>query len=160
MSAQGSPATEDEKRGGFTLFETLVVLVILGLAMSISAYALWARPAATDPNLLAGRIRLVLHSAYMRALVSGNTTSVRFDLQSGLVSDDFDDTTIEIPNNIEIALLVGRELIDPDGDVSVHFYGQGGSTGLRIELSNSEDRRSVLETNWLTGATQIVEQGR
>jgi len=151
---------EDGGADGFTLFESLVVLVILGLAMSVTAYTLLGRPAGTNPEALAGQIRQVLHSAHLTALVSGKTTSVNFDLQTRLVSDDFDDTTIEIPENIDISLLVGRELIESESKVPVYFFGQGGSTGLRVELSDGDDRHSVLQTNWLTGATRIADDDR
>lgn len=158
MSAQSKNPTNADGRSGFTLFETLVVLVILGLAMSISAYTVWGRSARTDPDLLAGHIRQFLHSAHLKALITGNTTSVIFDLESRLISGDFDAATIEIPENIEIALTVGRELVESERAAPVRFFGQGGSSGLRVELSGDGGRRSVVATNWLTGATRIAEE--
>ena len=59
----------------------------------------------------------------------------------------------------EASITLAKMVLDRAPEqMSKVFFGQGGSSGLRVELSGDGGRRSVIATNWLTGATRIAEE--
>lgn len=149
-----SPPNPPPPRPGFTLFEVLIVLGVLGLVFGVivsrgpvKSRGLTVRAAATDIAAAARETR-------SRAIALNRPVSLSFDLQSGLyrVGNRPPQT---IPPGYRITVLtVAGEL---RGTLAaIRFDPDGSSTGGRIELSNPPQKVQI-GIDFLTGRVSIVD---
>ncbi|KGM34084.1 hypothetical protein P409_12185 [Inquilinus limosus MP06] len=135
---------------GFTLIETLIVLVILAAAMGVIGLAVpeWrARSALREAG--AGLERL-LAQARDTALRRQVPVLVRFDPEDRRIGIPVLGRWQAVPAGLDLTLTGAA--IEPGGDTpALLFLGDGSSSGGLLTLSRG-DRRLALRIAWLTGA--------
>ncbi|MEX3012092.1 prepilin-type N-terminal cleavage/methylation domain-containing protein [Hoeflea sp. TYP-13] len=146
----------DDKIQGFTLVELLVGLLIVAMASGLAGFALSGRQAEEGKAAFATKVVQLLSVAHQDALVTGTTRTVKLDLQSRNIAYLHRDKTENIPDSVEISVLVGLELIATDGLIPILFFGEGGSTGAEITIADSDGPAITVQTNWLTGLTYEI----
>jgi len=133
---------------GFTLLETLVVLLIVALAatalprLGSAGQGGLARAAAHD---VAASLRDARHAA--RA--AGMETRVVFDTGRGTVLG-VRGPARALPSGARLAVEGAAAEADADGRIAVRFDAEGGSTGGRVTIALGT-QVAVVEVDWMTG---------
>lgn len=166
----------DEK--GFTLFELIVVLLIIGLMTALSAPTLYRQWRHAESKRAATSLAALLRHAHQRAILTKENQIVRIDLDGQLarllistptVPEGIDDGEALPPPR---ALLKYRfppsvhpRLIDPQrstvvttGQRDILFYPTGYSTGGAIELVNVLGRVYRIVIDPVTGVPTISRE--
>ncbi|MCG8401959.1 MAG: prepilin-type N-terminal cleavage/methylation domain-containing protein, partial [Firmicutes bacterium] len=142
---------------GFTLVELLVGLLIVALAAGLAGFALSKRQAQESKTAFVDEAVHVLRLAHRDAVMTGTKRIVAFDLVKRVVSYPGQDLQFDIPDDLEISILVGLELVSADGTVPVAYFGEGGSTGARFTVIDDAGSKRSFETSWLTGLTSRID---
>lgn len=139
---------------GFTLLETLVVLVILGLTLAMVVPAV-SRGLGASLNDVARDVHIALRQA--RADAVGGQRSVAFVLDLG--SHEYRTArgaVKKIPRDFELHVRTAEREMQGK-KAGIRFYPDGSSSGGRVGISEAADY-VWLEVDWLTGRVQRVEE--
>ncbi len=136
---RGRPATS-----GFTLIETIVVLVILGLALSIVAGFLPRRNTTLELSAATARVAGALRLARSRAMAESRP--VAFALVPDGHGFRLDNAQVTLGPGVAVVMPEQRIVFAPDGSAS------GGS--LRIVV---DGRQRLLRVDWLTGRVAVAD---
>jgi general secretion pathway protein H len=129
---------------GFTLLETIVVLVILGLALTIVAGFLPRRNPTLELSAATSRASSALRLARARAMAEGRVVPVvAIPDGHGL---RIDATALSLGPSVTVRFAEPRILFEPDGSAS------GGSLSLQVE-----QRRRIIQIDWLTGRVSVAD---
>jgi general secretion pathway protein H len=144
-----------ERCSGFTLIETLVVLSVLGLALTLilsygqpSNGGLALKQAASE---LAGGLR----EARSLAIAENRTVPVSIDLASRHWRIDQQPDN-PLPTGIEIRLLTIAGENSRSNASNIRFLPDGSATGGRIEFLGAH-RRMQIGVDWLSGRVSLVD---
>lgn len=139
---------------GFTLLETLVVLVILGLALTLVVPAV-SRGLGNSLDDVVRQLHTGLRQARSEAV--NQQRSVLFVLDVNKHSFRAGGRAARsIPEEFSLhARTAQRER--HEGSVGIRFYPDGSATGGRIGVGES-GQRVWLEVDWLTGRISRVEE--
>ncbi len=149
-----SPPDRPQQNPGFTLFEVLIVLAVLGLVFGViitrgpvKSRGLTVRAAATD-------IAAAAREARARAIALNRPVMLSFDLKTGLYRVA-NRTPQAIPPGYTISVLtVAGEV--RGSLAAIRFDPDGSSTGGRIELSNPTQKVQI-GVDFLTGRVSIAD---
>lgn len=133
---------------GFTLLETLVVLLIVALA----ATALPRVSGAGQGGIVraaAGDVAAGLREARLLARAEGRETRVVFDTGLGAVRP-VRGPARPLPAGIRLAVEGAAAEADAEGRIAIRFDAEGGSTGGRVTLALGA-HAAVVAVDWLTG---------
>jgi len=119
-------------RGGFTLLELLVVIVVMSLLLGLLTVfgpmgSRWQRTRGAAHNIAAAMVL-----ARGQAIASGRAVALR-------VPDE--------PSWLDVTVTPGKIIFEPDGS----------ATGGTVELQEG-GRRIVVSADWLTGRVSIDEE--
>jgi general secretion pathway protein H len=132
------------QNAGFTLIETIVVLVILGLALSIVAGFLPRRNATLELSAATARVTGALRLARSRAMAESRP--VPFAAIPGGHGFRLDNAAVALGPGTTLVMVQPRPIVfAPDGSAS------GGS--LRVSV---DGRQSVIQIDWLTGRVSVA----
>ena len=175
---RGNPPSPGRSGAGFTLVELMVVLVIVGLMVGVSATKLDFMVPKYKLRGAAREVAGLLKQARSRAAGSGKDVYVEFDLplgrywvlvafpkpvESGLTNDP---AALEYQPILEQALPEGVKFVDViQGEKDRYDTGRarlkvspfGSSASLIVNLRNTDEREMSLRMNGLTGATLFQE---
>ena len=129
--------------GGFTLIETIVVLVILGLALGIVAGLLPRRNTTLELTAATSRVTGALRIARSRAMVEGHP--VPFTASPDGHGFRLDNAQVNFATSVTLLMAQPRILFAPDGSTS------GGS--LRVLV---DGKQRLIEVDWLTGRVVVA----
>lgn len=139
---------------GFTLLETLVVLVILALVAAVVVPAV-SRGLGTSLNDMARDMHSGLRKVRSEAVNLQHSALFVLDLD-GYTFKASDARKRDIPRNFELhARTASREM--RNNRAGIRFYPDGSSSGGRIGISEG-DTYVWLEIDWLTGRVSRVEE--
>jgi general secretion pathway protein H len=135
---------------GFTLFELLVVMVIMGMAI-VAVSALYRSPSAgvqlkAATQLAASRLR-DLRAA---ALTTGGERSATIDVNARVIRFGDGRPPLQLARSISLAVTGAESERRAKGMAGVRFFPNGSSTGATIQL-RSERQAYEIRINWLTG---------
>ncbi len=141
---------------GFTLIELLLVMVIITMAVSVVASNIGSGNQVTTLNSAAREIASALRFARGHALTHRKETRVVFNLQDNSYQISDKKKRYKLSSDIEITLDIAQSQITGDKQGGISFFSDGSSTGGRITLELTENKRQ-LNVNWLTGQVDIDE---
>ncbi len=132
---------------GFTLFEMLVVILLISLAVGVLGLGARQAVQAANERRVVGQMVDALRTTRAGAIVSGRAARTEFDLQR---------LTFQAPGRAPHAwppqLQVTVHTAEQVG-AAVEFYPDGSSTGGHLLLANGS-RRWRIDIGWLTGSVQ------
>ena len=150
-----SPAGDRRGAAGFTLFELLIVLVILGLTVAV-AVPLFARALpGLELTASARTVASTLREARSLAIANNREVAVAVDIErrsidlAGLRTEFLDE-------GISLRLFTAAEELIDRGAGRIRFYPDGTSTGGRVRLIG-DGRRYDVDIDWITGAVSVKE---
>ncbi len=162
-------------RSGFTLLELIVVLVIISLVTvltvpritaSIAALSLKEASRKTASSLRYASSTAVSQNTGIRAVADFNKSRL-FILEKEFGNSSEAEEFIETDDNLTDVniydLPAGIEFVDETDTGSEYchivFYGTGGSSGGSLYLENSNERRTEVRVDFITGTIEILEGG-
>jgi general secretion pathway protein H len=136
---------------GFTLFEMLVVIVLIGVTVGILAFGIGkGLHAASERRALAEMVQ-ALRNARVQAIVSGQPAQARFDLKARRFAGP-DRLVHQLPGDMQVKLQTAAQL-----GAAFEFYPDGGSSGGHVLLSQG-DKRWRIDVGWLTGSVALRDE--
>ena len=139
---------------GFTLLETLVVLVILAMALAVVVPAV-SRGLGASLNDVARDMHTALRKARSEAVSLQHSTLFVLDLD-GYTFRAGDSRVRDIPRDFELHVRTASREVHSN-QAGIRFYPDGSSSGGRVGIS-AGDAYIWLEVNWLTGRVSRVEK--
>jgi general secretion pathway protein H len=133
---------------GFTLFELLVVIVLIGVAAGIVGVAVNRGMQAAAERRALGQIVDSLRAARVQAIVSGQPARTVFDLDRRSVRAP-GKKPVSWPANLRLELHTAERL-----GAAFEFYPDGGASGGHILLGRGQSRWRI-DVAWLTGVVQM-----
>ncbi|MBN1830325.1 MAG: GspH/FimT family pseudopilin [Deltaproteobacteria bacterium] len=162
--------------GGYSLFELLVVLIIIGMAAALVTPRITGTLSSTNLKTAVKKIAAVLRYARSQAVAEERVVTVRFDLDARSVSFDAskdansaagEDAAGEkksarvkeyvLPDKIVIEKVrIGEDAID-SGMATITFFPAGTSTGGTLVIADDRERRFQISVDFITGSVVIAE---
>lgn len=140
---------------GYTLTELLVVLVVLGLAVALTAPALFRATPQSRLNRSVDRIEQAARTARTEARLTGQDTLLILDVDARSVTLWPSENAIRLDPGIDIRATVAERELDGDR-AGIRFFPDGANTGGTVLLT-LDDRQAALRVNWLTGSIEEVD---
>jgi general secretion pathway protein H len=138
-------ATRHQTMAGFTLIETLVVLVILGLALSIVAGFLPRRNSTLELAAASQRVVSTLRLARGRAIAESRPVTVT-------ATRDGHGVAVDGVAQAVAAVVV----ISMTGPAVIRFAPDGSASGGGIRVQGAK-RAELVGVNWLTGRISVTD---
>lgn len=147
-----SLADDRRSEAGVTLFELLIVIVILALAMTAIGN-LARRP--TQQQALESSARAaanLLTDARVRAIGSGRVAEVLIQPDDRMIRLPATGRTVRLGDDIGLSAVVAREVSAEEA--AILFFPDGTSTGGSLTLADG-DLEAHVRVEWLTGAVHV-----
>jgi general secretion pathway protein H len=138
---------------GSTLFELLVVLAIITLAVALAAPRLDRSAPKANLSMRAQEIAALIRYARTLAIRNNRDAEIVVDLKRRTIQLDGAGRPIEWPETVALKVLTARGLL-AEGTATVVLTPQGGSTGGSIELRD-EKIAAAIAISWLTGDVRM-----
>ena len=142
------------RMGGFTLFELLLVLVLLGLAYGLAVPMLGAGSAGLDLQSASRQIAAGLRKARGTAVTERREAVLMLDVDGRAFSVSGDPKIYALPKKIELARFTAQSEVVRDKIAGIRFFPDGTSTGGRVTISSGSARQEV-DVDWVTGRVAI-----
>ena len=147
-----------EARGsdhGFTLIELMVVLTIIGMALTLSIPVLQRSIPQLELKNAARTTVTAIREARATAIGSNRETVLFFDLGNRYLWVD-GTTPVLLDPRIGMSFTTATREVIQSGVGGIRFYPDGSSTGGSIELM-LDRRRQVVGVEWLTGRGYLAQ---
>lgn len=143
------------RHGGFTLFEMLAVILLIGIAAAAVSVSVTQGLARARVNAASGEIVAALRATRAQAIVQQREETFDVDVQantwSGAKRRD-----VKLPKGLKLAITSALE-DRPDAHTGrIRFFPDGSSTGGHIVLTSGQ-RAWRINVSWLTGGVAVVD---
>lgn len=146
--------SNDQYQAGFSLFEMLVVLLILAIVTAVAIPRISASQVRQEIRLEAAALKLALEDARTEAIRGSGSAAVSFDVDRS-VWWDWRGREKAFKADTEIAVTVAESEVTPERRGAIRFYMDGSSTGGVIVMRR--DSQTVrIEVDWMTGRAHVV----
>lgn len=141
------------RSGGFSLLEVLLVMVLIAATGVLAAGVVGGGFARMELRSNARELATQLRFARARALDTGTPQTFSID-PAGHAWQGADGRRGEVPESLGIRFIGAREVQPMDGIGAIVFFGDGASTGGRVQLSRG-DAAFDIDVAWLTGQVTV-----
>jgi general secretion pathway protein H len=162
--------------GGFTLFELLVVVLIIGLvsalvmprmAASLPGVQLKSSARAVAASLRYARSRAVYESTAVMAVfdnlqkrlavksVEYPVAAEQLDFVREMLDKPDSANVYEFPAGVEFGILDDNASVEAPDLFAIFFFPRGDSTGASIVLENSRRKQYTITVDAITGTVEI-----
>ncbi|HEX6614656.1 MAG TPA: GspH/FimT family pseudopilin [Rhodanobacteraceae bacterium] len=141
------------RQRGFTLLEVLAVLVLIGIAITVTAFSLDGGLDRARLDASARDIAAALRHTRTRALVEHRPQWFTLDLNARTFASPGRDPQA-LPGGTTLHVTSAAEDVQHPGEARIRFFPDGSSTGGNIELVRKH-REVRIDVDWLTGAVAM-----
>ena len=146
--------TRRPRREGFTLFELLLALLLMGLLYGLAAPMLGAGSTGLDMKAASRQLAAGLRKARGIAVTERRESVLTLDVEKRTFSLTGDPKTYSLPKQLELALFTAQSELVREKTGGIRFFPDGTSTGGRVTVSVGESKRQV-DVDWVTGRVAI-----
>lgn len=141
---------------GFTLFEMLAVILLIGIAAAAVSVSVTQGLASARINAASGEIAAGLRATRAQAIVQGSEQAFDVDVDAGTWSGA-KHRDVHMPPGLRLAVTSALE-DRPDAHTGrIRFFPDGSSTGGHIVLTSGR-RQWRVNVSWLTGQVAVVAE--
>ena len=140
---------------GFTLFEILVVFVIIGLILTIVPPFLPNVIASSQAKTATRELAANLKKTRSLAITRQQETTLSLDIKENVFSIEKQKKKLAIPKTSSLSIITARSEQLSENEGRIRFFPDGSSTGGQIKL-NYQKKEYVIDVNWLTGKVKIL----
>ena len=139
---------------GFTLFELVVVFVILGLVLALFVTRISGPSPGLTLRASANELAAGLREARSAAIVRNRAVLVEID--AGHRNWRGVDGKVKLfPANAAVGIVLSDGDVSRDGIAAIRFEPDGSSTGGRVDIAAGSQRLAVA-INWITGRVTVA----
>ena len=153
-SAQLPPVTGIPRSGGFTLFELLLVLLLMGLVYGLAVPMLGAGSTGLDMKAASRQLAAGLRKARAIAVTERREAVLTLDVDGRTFWLTGDAKTYSLPRQLELALFTAQSELVREKTGGIRFFPDGTSTGGRVTVSAGASKQQV-DVDWVTGRVAI-----
>ncbi|QDE38090.1 type II secretion system protein GspH [Luteibacter pinisoli] len=140
---------------GFTLFEMLAVIILIGLAAVAVSIPVTQGLASARVNAASGELAAALRYTRTQAIVKGENQALEVDVAHATYRPA-GKQAVRLPRDMSVAITSAREDQANATTGRIRFFPDGSSTGGRITLKRGQ-REWHVNVGWLTGAVSVVQ---
>lgn len=152
ISSAGSDAPH---RGGYTLVELLVVLLIMSGLLALVPPLFDRGVSTTELRSVAREMMTAMRYARSTAVSARHPVDFNLDLERHRYRVD-DKRPVVLPEALELELVTGESELRGKGAGAITFYSDGSASGGKLTLV-AEARRVRLDVDWLSGRVTLHE---
>jgi len=159
---------------GFTLFELLIVLFIIGIVIGVAALTLTTSQPQLQLRATVRKTAALIHVAGSRSVSECTPYKVVFDSKAGRISlirvklesmnegrqpgsNETIVSRIVMPDGITFQLFTDISVLGNNGLPNIQFYSKGGCSGGKVHFVNKRDHYMNIVVDFITGLTTIKE---
>ncbi|QWT22625.1 GspH/FimT family pseudopilin [Bacillus sp. NP157] len=139
---------------GFTLFEMLAVIVLIGLAAVAVSIPVTQGLASARVNAASGELAAALRYTRTQAIVKGESEALEVNIATATYRVP-GKPDVRLPRDMRVSITSAREDQANATTGRIRFFPDGSSTGGRITLKRDQ-REWHVNVGWLTGGVSIV----
>lgn len=139
---------------GFTLFELLVVLAVIGLVLAAFPGFILRDNDRVELEAAVRELAAGLREARSEALLKNREQAFELDVETRRFRIARDRPLHQLDQALEVRFRTARSTLLAPSAGSIRFFPDGSSTGGRIELARGSLRAAVL-VDWLTGTIDV-----
>lgn len=139
---------------GFTLFEMLAVILLIGLASAAVAIPISQGLASARVNAASGELAAALRYTRTQAIVKGESQALEVNVDAATYRPA-GKGDVHLPRDMRVSITSAREDQANASTGRIRFFPDGSSTGGRITLKRGQ-REWHVNVGWLTGAVSVV----
>lgn len=140
---------------GFTLFEILAVIVLIGIIVAAVSIPVSQGLASARVSAASGELAAALRWTRAQAIVHGQEQVLEVDTAQGTYRAP-GKNEIHLPQGMKLGLTSAQEDQLNEHTGRIRFFPDGSSTGGRVTLLRGK-REWHVNVAWLTGAISVVE---
>jgi general secretion pathway protein H len=141
---------------GFTLFEVMIVLVLMALIAAVSAPLLSKGLGRAEAKGSAQDVAAALRRARSEAVVRNAEVVLTVDVNQRSLRIDGVETR-SLPAKLQIELFTAQTEQISDDSGNIRFFPDGSSTGGEIVLADGRSKFHV-QVDWLTGRVSVIDE--
>ena len=139
---------------GFTLFELLLVLLLVGMLYGLSMPMLGAGSTGVDIKAASRQLAAGLRKARAVAVTERREAVLTLDVDGRTFSLTGDPKTYSLPKQLDLSLFTAQSELVREKIGGIRFFPDGTSTGGRVTVSAGESKQWV-DVDWVTGRVTI-----
>lgn len=139
---------------GFTLFEMLAVILLIGIAAAAVSIPVTQGLASARVNAASGELAAALRWTRAQSIVQGKSLALELDTAASTYHAP-GKPDVRLPRDMKVAITSAREDQANATTGRIRFFPDGSSTGGRVTLKRGQ-REWHVNVAWLTGAVSVV----
>ncbi|MGE7138896.1 GspH/FimT family pseudopilin [Luteibacter sp. NPDC031894] len=140
---------------GFTLFEMLAVILLIGIAAAAVSIPVTQGLASARVNAASGELAAALRWTRAQSIVRGQALALEVDTAASTYKAP-GKNDVHLPKDMRVSITSAREDQANASTGRIRFFPDGSSTGGRITLKRGQ-REWHVNVTWLTGAVSVVD---
>ena len=140
---------------GFTLFEMLAVILLIGIAAAAVSIPVTQGLASARVNAASGELAAALRWTRAQSIVRGKSLALEVDTAASTYKAP-GKADVRLPKDMRVSITSAREDQANATTGRIRFFPDGSSTGGRITLKRGQ-REWHVNVAWLTGAVSVVD---
>jgi general secretion pathway protein H len=140
---------------GFTLIELVVVILLVALAVGVTAFSMSAMLESAKVKSASRDLVAALRHTRGQAIVKREAQALELDVAARTYTAP-GRRTVELPRGVELRVLTARSEQVDENRGRIRFYRDGSSTGGNVRLLAGE-REWRINVAWLTGEVTLHE---
>jgi general secretion pathway protein H len=145
----------DKKQQGFTLLETLIVMTIAGLILTIVPPMLPKVMDNTYAKSAARELVANLKHTRSKAITTQKETTLILDIEKKEYQSENKYKKLKLSDETTISLITAKTEQLSENQGQIRFFPDGSSTGGQIKLAYLTNE-FLIDVNWLTGKIKIL----
>lgn len=143
---------------GFTLFELLVVIALIGLVLVLMPGFIFRDQPAVDLRTAARAVADGLRQTRSQALLENRERTFAVDVENRRFRPGEKQALRQLDRAIALSLVTARNEVMGAGIGRIRFFPDGSASGGRVRLA-LEGHEAEVSVDWLTGEVVIDEPG-
>jgi general secretion pathway protein H len=153
LRAPRSRSAGDTCARGFTLFEMLAVILLIGIAAAAVSVSVSQGLASARVGAASGELSAALRATRAQAIVKGQEQTFDVDTRSRSYRSSAGQQAT-LPPGMQLGITSAGEDQVNAGTGRIRFFPDGSSTGGHVTLQRGQ-RRWQVDVSWLTGAVSV-----